>query len=163
DFDESLLAPCTWDLTRLATSALIAAKQLGLKRKPAAELCDAFLNAYTLSLRDGKARWIERATAQGLIKSLLQGLQRRTRSAFIAFVKQLQPRWKSEAERVVAVEQRMQAISPALLHALSLGPKSYVLRELMPTQDKLDLHGWNGECQLDRLARDLAFLVGWSE
>src|SRR5207302_682613 len=42
-------------------------------------------------------------------------------------------------------------------------PKSYVLRELMPTQDKLDLHGWKGECQLDRLARDLAFLVGWSE
>src|SRR5205823_3648416 len=83
DFDESLLAPCTWDLTRLTTSPLIAAKQLGLKRKPAAELCDAFLNAYTLSLRDSKTRWIERATAQGLIKSLLQGLQRRTRLAFI--------------------------------------------------------------------------------
>ena len=84
DFDEALLAPCTWDLARLSTSALIAAKVHGLKRKHAVALCNMFLDAYTLALRDGKARWIERSTAQGLIAAVLAGLERRTQRAFIA-------------------------------------------------------------------------------
>ena len=58
----------------------------------------------------------------------------------------------------------MQAISPALLHAVSIGSKSYVLRELMPSQDKLDLKEWKGKPgDLAMLARDLGFLLAWSE
>ena len=44
DFDEALLAPCTWDLARLATSILIAAKIHGLSRKPAVALVQTLLD-----------------------------------------------------------------------------------------------------------------------
>lgn len=259
DFDESILAPCAWDLARLATSALIAAKVRGLKRKQARELCDVFLRAYTFALKDGKARWIERATAVGPIGSLLRNLEGRSRAALVGertepgsanskllidgkhtlaisdgdrkrvkgfmrefgkecgnprffkaldvarriagtgslglerytillagrgtpagrflldlkaarpsalapYVKQQQPRWSSEAERIVAIERRMQAVAPALIHPVSIDSTSYVLRELMPTEDKLDLKGWKGSREgLDLLARDLGYLVAWSQ
>ena len=81
DFDEALLAPVSWDLARLTTSALIAAKSHGLKRKHGVALCNVFLDAYTAALRDGKPRWTERATAQGLIGGVLRQLESRTRLA----------------------------------------------------------------------------------
>jgi uncharacterized protein (DUF2252 family) len=259
DFDEALLAPCTWDLTRLATSILIAAKAHGLKRKHALVLCSVLLDAYALALRDGKARWIERSTAQGLVGAVFQKLESTTRLAFIKqrtklkagklelridgkhtlfiadddrqrlkhfmrefaakqadpkffkmvdvarrvagtgslglerytilingrgmpgghflldlkcapvsalarYVRTKQPRWDNEAVRVVEVQKRMQAIAPALLQATTIGSRAYVLRELMPTQDKLDLDAWDGRMAgLELLARDLGFVVAWSE
>jgi uncharacterized protein (DUF2252 family) len=259
DFDEALLAPCTWDLTRLSTSILIAARAHGLKRKHALALCDVFVDAYALALRDGKARWLERATAQGLIGVVFQKLESSTRLAFIQkrtrlkagklklridgkhtlsiadddrrrvkhFIREFaanqanpkffkmidvarriagtgslglerytilingrgapsghflldlkfapvsvlgrcvrtkQPQWDNEAARVVEVQRRMQAIAPALLQATTIGSRPYVLRELMPTQDKLDLDAWDGRMAgLDLLARDLGFVVAWSE
>ena len=259
DFDEALLAPCTWDLTRLATSVLIAAKAQGLKHKSAVAVCHVFLDAYTLALRDGKPRWIERATAQGLVRDVLQKLETRTRLAFITkrtklrsgkrelrldgkhtlpiakgdrkrvkrfmrefaerqafpkffkaidvarriagtgslglerytilvagrgspaghflldlkfapasalapYVTTKQPPWQNEAVRIVEVQRRMQAIAPALLQGVTIDARHYVLRELMPTQDKLDLEASSRhQAQLDLLARDLGFLVAWSE
>jgi uncharacterized protein (DUF2252 family) len=48
-------------------------------------------------------------------------------------------RWGSEAERVVWVQTHMQAASPALLRAVRAGERSYILRELQPSEDRLDL------------------------
>ena len=42
----------------------------------------------------------------------------------------LQPAWASEAQRVVKVQQRMQAVSVALLAPVKFGGQSFVLREL---------------------------------
>jgi uncharacterized protein (DUF2252 family) len=84
DFDEAILAPCTWDLTRLVTSGLLAAKLRGLKRKQGLALCRFFLDAYLQALRDGKARWLERATAKGLIHTVFARLGSETQAAFIA-------------------------------------------------------------------------------
>jgi uncharacterized protein (DUF2252 family) len=50
-----------------------------------------------------------------------------------------QPRFASEAERVVAIENRLQAMSPAFLTAIRIGRQNYTLRELQPEADKLDL------------------------
>jgi len=259
DFDEAFLAPCTRDLARLVTSGLIAAKTVGWKRKPALALCATFHDAYTLAIRDGKARWIERSTADGLIGSLLRSVERRTRVTFIAkrteirggkrrlridgkhtlaidkgdrdrvkrfmrtfaasrpnpkffrmldvarriagtgslglerytilvegrgtvaghflldlkfaapsalapYITQPQPRWKSDAERVVRLERRMQAITPALLDEVSIDSKPYVIRELMPSEDKLDLRTAKGtNAQLNILARNLGYLTAWSQ
>ena len=259
DFDEALLAPCTWDVTRLLTSVLIAAKVQELRRKHSHALCNVFLDAYTLALCDGKARWIERATAQGLIGVVFRGLEQRKRSAFITkrttmksgkpkllidgthtlsiddddrervkrfmrayaaeqaypeffklldvarrvagtgslglprytvlisgrgkpagyflldlkfaatsalarYAKTKQPKWDNEAVRAVEVQRRMQVIAPALLQAVTIDSEPYVLRELMPTQDKLDLKAWKEKkVPLEPLVRDLGFLVAWSE
>jgi uncharacterized protein (DUF2252 family) len=83
DFDEAVLAPCSWELARFLTSVLIGVKTLGVKKDQAAVLCESFLSAYVAALADGKARWVERATAQGMVKSLLSGLKSRSREEFL--------------------------------------------------------------------------------
>src|SRR5581483_5871480 len=49
-----------------------------------------------------------------------------------------QPAWGSEAERVVAIQQRMQNINPALLSTTRFQDVSYVVKEMQPTADKID-------------------------
>jgi uncharacterized protein (DUF2252 family) len=50
-----------------------------------------------------------------------------------------QPEWPSQAHRVVALQRRMQAVSPAFLHAVTDGKRAYVLRALQPTDDRINL------------------------
>jgi uncharacterized protein (DUF2252 family) len=59
-------------------------------------------------------------------------------SSLQPYLKIKQPSWNSEAERVAAVQQRMQNISPALLGTAAFKENSYVIKELQPTSDKID-------------------------
>ena len=77
DFDESALAPCTWELARFLTSIWVAAQSLGLDEPSVLALCDRFLQSYTLALSTGQARTVERETAIGMIKDLLVRLKER--------------------------------------------------------------------------------------
>jgi uncharacterized protein (DUF2252 family) len=54
------------------------------------------------------------------------------------YLKTPQPGWNAEAERVVAIQQRMQNISPALLGTTTFNNESYVIKELQPTSDRID-------------------------
>ncbi|MBL0282445.1 MAG: DUF2252 domain-containing protein [Zoogloea sp.] len=234
DFDESALAPASWDLVRFLTSVLVGAGSMDAKKKEAGELCEAFLDGYCLTLVSGKAGWVERESAHGLIGDLLGSLKGRLRPAFLdsrttlkgkrrrlrvdngkalpasdaarAKVTQLigelaasrddprfyevldvarriagtgslgvdryvilvrgkglpdgnylldlkealpssltpylkipQPAWKTEAERAVAVERRMQVVSAAFLQPIRVGKRAYVLRDLQPTSDRISL------------------------
>ena len=234
DFDESALAPASWDLLRFLTSVLIGADSMEVKKAGALELCDAFLDAYRDTLVSGKAGWIERETASGLIGDLLDGLRGRLRPGFLdgrtelkgkqrrlrldngkalpasedqqkrvstliddfaksrddpgfyevldvarriagsgslgverfvilvrgkgspdgnylldlkealpssllAHLDTPQPRWKSEAARVVEVQRRMQAVSMAFLQPVTFGERSFMLRDLQPSEDRVSL------------------------
>ncbi|MCX7135265.1 MAG: DUF2252 family protein, partial [Proteobacteria bacterium] len=234
DFDEAALAPCTLDLVRFTAGVLVAAAHLKLSNGQAVKLCRVFVDSYRNAIGDGKPRWIERATAGGMIKDLMRSLEQRSRdelldkrtgraksgrrlridgshalaitaadrnriaallkrfaaatdkpgfyrvldaarriagngslgverymvlvegkgspdnnylldlklavpSALTQSLKLRQPKWASEAQRVVGCQRIVQAISPALLHAVDGGRKSYVLKELQPTADRLDL------------------------
>ncbi len=83
DFDEGVLAPAHWELVRFLTSVRAGAASLGVKRKEAAALNGVFLDAYRERLVSGKALWVERETATGLVHQLLDGLRRRERAAFL--------------------------------------------------------------------------------
>jgi uncharacterized protein (DUF2252 family) len=83
DFDEAVLAPCTWDLLRFLTSVLVGAATLKLTNAQAKSLCVRFLDAYVAAIQDGKARWVEQETAQGMVKELLDSLRTRKRKAFL--------------------------------------------------------------------------------
>src|SRR5262252_6875383 len=83
DFDEAALAPATRDPARLLTSLHLAAKSLHLDRTAIAELGAAYLDAYSAALVDGKARWVERSTARGMIRDLLYAVKVRTRRALL--------------------------------------------------------------------------------
>lgn len=234
DFDEAALAPATWELARLVTSILVSAQSYGVSNANARVLATQFLDAYAAALSIGSARWVERETATGMVKELLEQLRMRTRTDFLngrtqqhgklrqfhpdgvktlpvsdeqrervmAFMRAFaqtqhhpafynvvdvarriagtgslgvdryailvegkgspdknylldlkqalpssigkhlivkQPKWGSEAERVVALQRRMQAISMAFLHPVVMDGKSYVLRALQPTEDRVPL------------------------
>jgi uncharacterized protein (DUF2252 family) len=257
DFDEAALAPSTWELARFLTSVLVGAKTLGVNHSEAIALCQCFLDSYTAALQDGKARWLERATAKGMVKNLLSGLKKRSRPEFLdnrtkfqhgkrmlrledklalpaaeadykkvilfmadfaacqpnpKFFKVLdvarriagagslgteryvilvegtgspagnylldlkhepgsalmpyltlpQPEWDTEAERVVSIQRRVQAISPAFLNAVQIDERSYVMRELLPDSDRLHLELWNGKLRrLENVMHAMGKVMAW--
>ncbi|MEI7679205.1 MAG: DUF2252 family protein [Betaproteobacteria bacterium] len=259
DFDEAALAPFTLELVRFAASVRVAAAHLKLSAPQAAKLCRTFVETYTGSIADGKARWIERSTADGIVRDLLRSLEQRNRtelldkrtelvksvrhlridnvhslaatgadrarintmlkrfatttahpqffrlldiarrvagngslgveryvllvegkgspagnylldlklavpSAFAPAAKSRQPKWVGEAQRVVATQRIVQAISPARLHSLTDAGRSYVLKELQPTADRLDLALWRGHIrQLESVIKTMAEVTAWGQ
>lgn len=255
DFDEAALAPCTWDLARFLCSLLVGAQTLGVEQSQALRLCEGFLDHYCRELGEGKARWIERATATGMIRDLLKNLKRRSHldlldertcgqrgrrrlkidgkalaasadekhqvtaligryaagqpnpdffrvldvarriagigslgidryvvlvngkgperhylldlkhqpgSSLTPYLSVPQPAWNSEAERVAILQYRGQAIAPAFLAAVSDGKRSYLLKELMPQQDRLNLEDWHGKFRrLEKVVHAMAELAAW--
>lgn len=235
DFDEAALAPLTWDVVRFLSSVLVGAQEMTLSPDDAQSLCVAFLDAYNSTLATGKSTWVERASATGLLRELLDNVGLRSRPDFLnsrttivgskrrihldgrkalaaspeqrarvtailddfartqpdpKFYKLIdvarriagtgslgveryiilvrgkggtdgnylldlkralpsslmprldtpQPKWKSEAARVVALQCRMQAVHIACLHAIAVGRTSYVMRALLPSEDRVTLN-----------------------
>lgn len=83
DFDEAAVAPATWDLVRMLTSLRVAADNVTIRASEAEGLCALFVESYASALVVGKAYWVERDTAQGLVRSLLDGLRTRRRADFL--------------------------------------------------------------------------------
>jgi uncharacterized protein (DUF2252 family) len=273
DFDEGLLAPCTWDLVRFLTGLWVVAPQLKLDRTAARQLGEGFLAAYGEALAIGKARAVQRETATGIVLKRLEDLEQRDRADFLdqrtdakgkhrtlklikqktvalaaadrAWVTDLldrwaatqpqpefyqvrdvvqriagngslglarylilvagkgspdknylldlkgarpsslapyvptpQPNWPTEADRIVAIQQRFQAFPPRVLSGLwgehrpeendragrSSPEPSYILRELQPTMDKIDLVASLGkEKQLMTLMQTMGRVTAWGQ
>ncbi len=260
DFDEAALAPCTWDMARLTTSILVAAGALKMRETNALKVCQVLLESFRQTLAKGRAGFVERATAQGMVKDLLRTLKARKRREFLArhtnidqgtralridhvhflpiskaerrtvkkhieewgaaqqqygrgffrvldvarrvagtgslgveryavlvegkgspdhnfildlkeecpsslvpYLKVPQPQWENEAERTVAIQERCQAVPPAMLDALQIGDKAYLLRELQPLEDRVNLATWDGkEGRLEKLLQTLGALSAWA-
>jgi uncharacterized protein (DUF2252 family) len=231
----------------------VGSETLNIDDEDAVQLCEQFLNSYATTLQSGKALWIERSTAKGMIKQLLKNLKNRSRADFIAqrtetrhnkiglkvdgkkalavseedyqkveqainqfaqtqekpkFFKVLdvvrrisgtgslgleryailihgkgskgghylldlkyqqgsalkpileQPHWQTEAERVIAVQRHSQAVSPAFLAAIKIEDRTYTLKELLPTQDRLNLDLWDGKfSRLEKVLQSMGMLV----
>jgi uncharacterized protein (DUF2252 family) len=84
DFDESALAPASWDLVRFLTSLHVGADTLSIGRAKVDRLCQRFVDAYAAALTQGKAYWVERDTSTGLVRDLFDELRDRDRAGFIA-------------------------------------------------------------------------------
>ncbi|MGJ7509436.1 DUF2252 domain-containing protein [Variovorax sp. GT1P44] len=260
DFDEAALAPASWDLVRFLTSLRVGAESIPVRPREARKLCEIFLDSYALALSGGKAYWVERDTAQGLVRALLDGLRERQRSQFLAgrtdidgrlrvlrtdgkkalaasdeqrakvievvdryaaaqanpkfyrvldvarriagtgslgvdryailvegkgstegnyvldlkqalpsslvpHLKVPQPKWKSEAHRVVALQRRLQAVSMAFLQPVMVDGSPYVLRGLQPTEDRVTLGGKSaqGATDLEGVIAVMGKLVAWAQ
>ena len=75
-----------------------------------------------------------------------------------------EPRWHSEAERIVQAQSFMQAVPAATLHAVEFGRKSYVLRELQPTNDRINLNdSMKDPLRLAGLLQTMAEVLAWSQ
>ncbi len=259
DFDEACAAPLTYEVLRFLTSILVGAQTLSIARKDAEALMRCFLNNYAAALATTKPRWVERATATGPVKDLLQSVRERHRidligrrtevkkgrtrllidgvhalkasdkerakaesilaayastqpapafftpidialriagngslgleryvvlvrgagddegrylmdiklaapSSLAAALKIPQPRWRCEAERVVWVQRICQAIPPALLGAVGAGTRSYVIKELQPTADRVNLESLHGRKRaLDDVVHTMAEACAWGQ
>lgn len=259
DFDDGCLGPAGRDLLRFLAGLSLAAGELGIGTRRHAGLANSFLAAYRAALSGGKARWIERRTATGLIGVLLKDLERRTQfdllakrtvikkagrrlrtdtgkalklpeaeqARVVAFMRryargrvdpdfftvldvaqrvaglgalglpryvvlirgsgrpdgaalvdlkcqigstllpqltQRQPRFRGEAERVVEIENRMQAVGPAFLTPVKIGGRSFTLRELQPSADKLDLAAAHPDAaELEAVVWSMGELTAWAQ
>jgi uncharacterized protein (DUF2252 family) len=246
DFDEGMLAPCTWDVVRLLTSIFLAVDSLSLEQTDGQRLARVYLDSYANTLSSGKIRAIVADNAKGIVVDLLKTLDRRKRSDLLderteliknrrhlkfdgekilkisqekyervervifewaqtqansdffdvldigfrvagtsslgldrylilivgkgspdsnylldfkqqpiyilpTFLTKSQPPWASSATRVMTVQQLVQSAPPALLAAIEFDESSYLLRELQPTQDKIELS--DGEIRIDRFEK----------
>lgn len=79
DFDEGALAPAPWELVRLLASVHVWASDVGLPDADVQSVCDTFLGSYVKALASGKAYWVERDTASGPVRDLLDALRQRQR------------------------------------------------------------------------------------
>ncbi|PSB26584.1 DUF2252 domain-containing protein [Stenomitos frigidus] len=258
DFDEAVLAPCTWDLARFITSILVASDSLTIDATDAQALCQNALTAYTRVLAKGQVGMVNRDTATGLVKELLDSLKQRKRKDFLEkrtekvgktrqlllhekaraiaqtqrdkiaalletwaakqkkpkffrlldaayrvagtgslgleryillvegdgspnnnylldlktgspsslqpYVTLPQPQWANQAERIVTVQQRVQWAPPALLDTVELDSQAYVLRELQPMDDAVNLSQWNGKLRrLRKVIETMAEVTAWGQ
>jgi uncharacterized protein (DUF2252 family) len=235
DFDEGLLAPVDWEVSRIVTSIFVGFESVGIKKKEAEGMADFFLRIYSTTLAKGKARYLEHETANGIVRLFLEKVRERKQkelirqrtedgrgdklqlrmdkvrffpidktlrkdlmihlgswiqqdpllkgryqvldacfrvagtgslgvkryvfllrnnkdpkkhllvdmkqaqpSSLLPWLNNPQPAWVSEAERIVAIQDRMQNICPALLRTTTFEGQSYVVKELQPTADKID-------------------------
>jgi uncharacterized protein (DUF2252 family) len=78
-------------------------------------------------------------------------------------VPQLQPAWADEAQRVVGLQQRMQAVSVAFLHALPIRGRPFVLRALQPSEDRIVLKSPRPAAEWGQLVGTMARCLAWSQ
>jgi uncharacterized protein (DUF2252 family) len=259
DFDEAILAPCTWDLARFLTCLLVAAPTLKLNETKALALCNYFLDAYTKEIVRGRVRLIDADNAVGPTRNLLFHVKQRPRTALLnarttqsggarkllidgkhaqpateaersavneimqkwaaqqsdpafftildiarriagigslgikryillvtgrgspdrnvildlktARISSLQPyvpvdqlHWPNQAKRCVHIQQWVQGIAPALLAPVAMEEQSYVLRELQPIEDKVNLDPIMGKLrELEQLVKMIAKVIAWDQ
>lgn len=259
DFDEAVLAPLTWELVRFLSSVIVGAQSMKVNRPETIALCHTFLDNYVAALANGKARWIERETAEGMVSDLLNSVRSRARpqyldsrterdgkkrrirvdgkkalpvskkqreqvsrfmkdyaaqqdnprffklidvarriagtgslgvdryillvegkgspdgnylldlkasqpSSLLPHLHSKQPRWPTEAHRIVDVQQRFQAVPMAFLQPVMLEEAPYVLRGLQPSEDRVDLTNWHKRFQrLEGVMKTMGELVAWGQ
>jgi uncharacterized protein (DUF2252 family) len=71
--------------------------------------------------------------------------------------------WSSSAQRVLTVQSLRQSPVPALLGELSINQKSFTLRELQPSQDKITCDAENiNQDDLQQLVQTVGQVTAWS-
>ena len=75
-----------------------------------------------------------------------------------------QPHWENDAERVVTIQKRSQAISPALLSTFSINGRPFILKELQPSEHRVNLDQWSGNLSEKReVLKSMGALSAWGQ
>ena len=93
-------------------------------------------------------------------KYLLVDMKQSLPSSLNPYVKINQPAWQSEADRVVAIQHRMQNVNPAFFTPVTFKNEPYIIKQLQPTEDKIDFEAIkNRNEDLCRVIEDMALLT----
>ncbi len=74
DFDEAIIAPLLYEISRLAVAVLLSGTESGYSKKESEALVELLLKEYRLALINNKAVVVEQETARGLIKKSIKGV-----------------------------------------------------------------------------------------
>lgn len=77
DFDEAILAPCLWEISRMATSIFIAFEELRIAKAEALRIVKHFIKTYAGTLARGKPVTIDPRTARGIVCDFLRQVEKR--------------------------------------------------------------------------------------
>ena len=112
----------------------------------------------------GLERYVVLVEGKGGIKgNYLLDLKVQPGSSLAPWLTTPQPPHGHEAERVLQVQRRAQAISQAMLHAVQRGRRSFLVKEMSPTEDRVELADWNGRiARLESVLQDMGRLAAWS-
>ncbi|MFD0765116.1 DUF2252 domain-containing protein [Mucilaginibacter lutimaris] len=75
DFDEAILAPAFYEVSRLVTSIFIGFESLKIDAERAGRMAKLFLKTYSATLAKGKAYAIEPRTAKGIVCKFLKAAE----------------------------------------------------------------------------------------
>lgn len=259
DFDDSTLAPCLWEISRLLVSLQLVADSMGLDGSSSMKMMNYFIQNYSDTLSNGYARLVQEETAEGIVKDLLCELKDRKRkdliekrtnyykgrqrlviddehalaiseekklqisatiekwasdkeepkfykvndvayriagtgsmgleryivlvegkgtpdqnylldlkyakeSPIVSHSKIKQPIWNNQAERIIEIQKRMQAFPLALLDSVNIEGNWFVLKEMLPSQDKVDLNRYEGKLKkIDTFIKTIAEITAWAQ
>jgi uncharacterized protein (DUF2252 family) len=97
-------------------------------------------------------------------QNYLLDLKQALPSALAARVKVKQPAWKTEANRVVTIQRRLQAVSMAFLQPVLVAERPFVLRALQPSEDRVTLRAARqGSSEMQRLVQGMGRLLAWAQ
>ena len=75
-----------------------------------------------------------------------------------------QPKWKSEAHRIVEMQRRLQAVPMAFLQPVFIGRQAYVLRELQASEDRVSLDGAKqSQGDIKQVIATMGRIVAWGQ
>jgi len=77
DFDEAILAPCLWEISRMAASIFIAFEELRIAKTEALRIVKHFIKTYADTLARGKPVTIDPRTARGIVCDFLTQVEKR--------------------------------------------------------------------------------------
>ena len=83
DFDEGILAPVTWEVARMVSSIFTGFEALGIKKKEATRTAALFLRVFSTTLANGKAKYLESQTANGIVRLFLEKVMERKQKELI--------------------------------------------------------------------------------
>jgi uncharacterized protein (DUF2252 family) len=121
----------------------------------------AFRIAGTSSL--GLERYVLLVEGRGAPnEAFLLDLKEAAPSCLAKYTPAKQPAWKDDADRVIEVQKRILSAPPALLADLHIGKKSFILKELQPSADRIDYTIFNGNVKkLKNMLEDMATISAW--
>jgi uncharacterized protein (DUF2252 family) len=97
-------------------------------------------------------------------RNYLLDLKAETDSSLQPYLQVPQPHWPDQAERAATIQRWVQEIPPALLTPLELAGMYYVLRELQPREDKVNLELLHGKFhRLEQLVSIIAKVIAWGQ
>jgi uncharacterized protein (DUF2252 family) len=97
-------------------------------------------------------------------KYLLVDMKQAAPSSVQPYIKIKQPKWNSEAERIVTIQQRMQNRIPALLSTTIFKGESYIIQEMQPYEDSINFKVIKKEYRnIYQVIDDMAMLTASSQ